>query len=55
MHTVFEAVPTTLVGLRAKIDFATSVDHVAGSILNTDTAEPLKRFFGNALRMRSAA
>jgi hypothetical protein len=26
MHTVFETVPTTLAGLRAKIDFAGSVD-----------------------------
>ena len=33
---VFDTVPTTLVGIRAKIDFAMSVDHVTGLLIDNE-------------------
>jgi hypothetical protein len=44
MVAVFETVPTTLAGMRAKIDFAMSVDHVTESLTDTETFEPLCSF-----------
>ena len=44
MEAVFETVPTTLAGMRAKIDFAMSVDHVTECLTNTETTEPLGDF-----------
>lgn len=39
---VFDIVPTTLAGMRAKIDFAMSVDHVTGLLV--DNEEALQNF-----------
>ena len=36
MQAVFEVVPSTLAGLRAKIDFAMSVDHVSMCLTDAD-------------------
>ena len=33
---VFDTVPTTLVGMRAKIDFAMRVDHVTGLLIDNE-------------------
>ncbi len=44
MDAVFETVPTTLVGLRAKIDFAMSADYVTECLTTTETDEPLRNF-----------
>ena len=44
MHTVFETTPTTLEGLRAKIDFAGSVDHITESLQQTHDPRRLKDF-----------
>jgi hypothetical protein len=44
MYTVFETVPTTLEGMRAKIDFAMSVDHVTESLQQTHAPKRLKDF-----------
>jgi hypothetical protein len=35
-YAVFDTVPTTLAGMRAKIDWAMSVDHVTGLLSDTD-------------------
>jgi hypothetical protein len=43
-RAVFAIVPTTLAGLRAKIDFAFSVDYVTGLLTNTGSDEPLRNF-----------
>jgi hypothetical protein len=40
---VFDTVPTTLAGMRAKIDFATSVDHVTELLISDD--ERVGNFF----------
>ena len=37
MQAVFEIVPTTLAGMRAKIDFAVSADHVMGPLSEDET------------------
>ena len=37
MQAVFEIVPTTLAGMRAKIDFAVSADHVTDPLTNDET------------------
>ena len=42
MNAVFEIVPTTLAGFRAKIDFAMSVQHVRAAF--TDNNEDLGNF-----------
>jgi hypothetical protein len=42
MQAVFEIVPTTLAGMRAKIDFAVSADHVMDPLTNDD--ETLRDF-----------
>jgi hypothetical protein len=44
MHNVFGTVPTTLAGMRAKIDFATSVDHVTECITDSEDTDRLRNF-----------
>ena len=44
MGAVFGTVPTTLAGLRAKIDFAGTVDHVTETLQQTHDPERLKDF-----------
>jgi hypothetical protein len=44
MYAVFETVPTTLAGMRAKIDFAGGVDHVTESLQQTHDPKRLKDF-----------
>jgi len=44
VQTVFDIVPPTLGGLRAKIDFAMSADHVTDCLRHTETDEPLRDF-----------
>jgi hypothetical protein len=41
---VFETVPTTLAGMRAKIDFAMSVDHVTECLASDGNDERLGNF-----------
>jgi hypothetical protein len=43
-YAIFKTVPTTLAGMRAKIDFAFSVDHVSELLLN-NTADDIPRCF----------
>jgi hypothetical protein len=44
MRTVFETTPMTLAGMRAKIDFAGSMDHVTESLQQTHDPKRLKDF-----------
>lgn len=44
MRAVLEAVPTTLAGIRAKIDFATSEQHVTAALTTAATDQPLREF-----------
>jgi hypothetical protein len=44
MEAVFATVPTTLAGMRAKIDFAMSAAHITDCLQHTGTAEPLCDF-----------
>jgi hypothetical protein len=39
MQAVFEIVPATLAGMRAKIDFAVSADHVVGPLTEDETLQ----------------
>jgi hypothetical protein len=43
-YAVFDTVPTTLAGMRAKIDFAGSVDHITETLQQTHDPERLKDF-----------
>jgi hypothetical protein len=44
MDAVFATVPTTLAGIRAKIDFAVSVDRDFETFMGAETEEPLRDF-----------
>jgi hypothetical protein len=43
-YAVFDTVPTTLAGMRAKIDFADSVDHITETLQQAHDPERLKDF-----------
>jgi hypothetical protein len=44
MHDIFNTMPTTMDGMRAKIDFAMSVDDVTDCLRYSESAEPLGNF-----------
>jgi hypothetical protein len=43
-YAIFEMAPTTLAGIRAKIDFAMSAQYVTQCLTSTDTDKPLRDF-----------